>query len=94
MSENWQAGDIALCIEERGYDVPAPNLNPRKGRFYTVKHTTPNPVDPDILGLAFTVAPTVAFNSKYFRKVTPPAADEFDRETIALMRGAPAKVPA
>ena len=29
-----------------------------------------------------------------FRKVTPEAADEFDRETIALLTGKPAQVPA
>lgn len=90
----WEVGDLALCvvdgvaINEHGTAVDATGLL-KKGRVYLV------------IGIArydslFVEGATaiyqrngVGFNRKRFIKVTPPEADEFDRETIDLYRGTP-----
>lgn len=79
---DWQIGDLALCVEDGpsvwGQAVPAV-----RGRIYTVMA-----IVVDGQGLTFLEIPhpnAEGYRKERFVKVTPPAADEFDRETIALM---------
>lgn len=91
---DWQVGDLALCVEEMGDDYFRGSLDgrPIRGMTYTVSAVA---LGVDIYGcpgiaLKFSEIGRIAprwrgYNSVAFRKVTPPEADEFDRETIALM---------
>lgn len=84
MSEHWEPGDLALCV--RGPTEPDDPCF--SGRVYTVSgvrtcwfnhstvlhlHEVPNEGDG-----------WLGHYATQFRKVTPPKADEFDRETIEL----------
>lgn len=89
---DWQVGDAALCIKDGVCPVRGALLPIHKGTVYTV--TIVRRVKDDFgedrlaLGLAG-FGNKVGWNAICFRKITPPAADEFDRETIALMNLAP-----
>lgn len=99
MSENWQAGDLALRIgtPKSGWvDHHAP-IRPVTGKIYPVVHVFHG----EAFGKSWTALVIKgaisswrdgAWNSEGFIKVTPTAADEFDRETIELMRGKPVEV--
>lgn len=71
---DWQVGDLALCVAG-GVSIKAGEVH----AVITVWDT----------GLSLADKVSVAWRGSYkksrFVKVTPPAADEFDRETIALM---------
>lgn len=93
---DWQVGDLALCVRaepnSRGMAHPC-----RVGAVYIVEAVVES-VTSGILGLCLVGVhfPGCSQNGDYashYRKVTPPAADEFDRETIELMNRAPAKEP-
>lgn len=93
---DWQAGDLALCVKGgrlRGNITKGPF--PRAGHCYEVASIAgqrwsygpdgyvPKPA------LQLPEAPPNAMGDHFwaahrFIKVTPPEADEFDRETIAL----------
>lgn len=95
MSEDWQVGDIALCVSPCPFGHDAT----RRGRFYTVAHVgmARNLQTGLVLqALHLREAPHALGGSAPFRfvKVSPEEADEFDRETIALMNGTPTKQPA
>ncbi|WP_062180667.1 hypothetical protein [Sphingopyxis sp. C-1] len=85
---DWQVGDLALCVVGGFVTVP--------GRVYTVSKLAVGKN-----GLVLQLAEFEHLErhrlrkslAARFRKVTPPPADEFDRETIALMNRAPAKEP-
>jgi hypothetical protein len=97
---DWQVGDLALCI---GNDC-RPGLRtgwyPKIGSVYVVaevvaaRHTLRDEIglnfleDLDRWAWKFSV-----FYERYFRKVTPQDEDEFDRETIRLLNGAPVGEP-
>lgn len=100
MSE-WQKGDLALCVDarpsgfadERGLLVLGAIERVADVRI-TLKGGT---------ALYFDRFPTTSFTpagmprgwkASRFRKVTPPKADEFDREVIEAMTGAPVGEPA
>lgn len=98
---DWQVGDLALCVDDR----PNPTLGRRcpvmRGRVYSVKAVLPmgmNSLFGPTTGLKLdgvrTSAPSGAIASRRFIKVTPPAADEDDREVIALLTGKPVEVGA
>lgn len=94
MSAGWEVGDLALCVNAVG----AKRIS--TGAVYTVTDVeVARPPWPDAgaLGLhlaeARSNAPSGAYYANRFVKVTPPAADEFDRETIELMNRTPAKEP-
>lgn len=95
MSENWQAGDLALCVDDgpREFDA-APAL--KAGVTYRVYAVGRDPYG--LLGLFLDEVDSDGFGGGYladrFIKVTPPKAVSFDHEVIELMRGAPAKVDA
>lgn len=96
---DWQAGDLALCIgmmdEDGALDGRLTSWCPVIGAIYNVTQVYFGEEwtwlelgeDPERDG-------THGWNSHYFRKVTPPEADAFDREVIAAMSGQPEQVPA
>ena len=91
---DWQKGDLALCVRE----PENPALPSMMGKVFTVSG-----VDREVdcfgeIGLWFfeiSIKETREWASSCaasrFRKVTPPKADEFDREVIELMNGQPAE---
>lgn len=98
MSENWQAGDLALCIETAG---ESPTSAERaagvrgcvKGGIYQVERVI------TWLGKAGLVLAgnpssheTKAYIATAFLRIPPHAPDAEDRETIALLTGKPATV--
>lgn len=98
MADDWQVGDLALCVDDRR--CPSYRWGGLcAGRIYTVDAVTVD-IGPrgfsalygkGRIGLAFADAPTpsgtIGWDARRFLKVTPPSADEFDRETIALLNG-------
>lgn len=97
--EGWQIGDLALCVDDRPHEKKGSNGGLVRGRIYTVQSlyvSPPGTVDAGKLGLTLVELPitrrdTRAFRSWRFVKVTPTEADDFDREIIGLLTGAPAK---
>lgn len=96
---DWQKGDLALCVD----DGPKPWLTDeqlrqlnriKKGRVYTVTGlgrvgTRSGPTF-FIEGAPATYEHRgIGWTASRFRKVTPPKADEFDREVIDLMNRKP-----
>ena len=98
MSDDWQVGDLALCVRG-GRDVnPAGELT-RAGCVYTVANVFISPFKGNLrLHFkelpAFIGNPIWASNADRFRKIRPHKADEQDRETIALLTGKPVGEPA
>lgn len=101
MAEDWKPGDLARCVEwphDCAYPPDAPGT-PIPGLTYTVIRVF---VGIDVLfnrhlGLAFAeiergISPlwhvkAEGYQARYFRKVRPMDADEFDREVIEAMNG-------
>jgi len=90
MSNDWQPGDLALCVNAEGFVSV--------GGLYTVNEVfdgfTPWGDDDDGLALTFVSIPDPVhpiygeadgYDAWRFIKVTLPEADEFDREVIDLM---------
>lgn len=96
-NDNWQVGDLALCIDG-GCNAFWAGWEPKAGHFYAVARVCAGGLDRhdrysvglDLVGIS---APT-QFAASRFVKVTPPKADEFDREVIDLMIGKPVPVEA
>lgn len=99
MSDDWQPGDLALCIKcgpwerwDGGSEGPQTDI--RSGGIYRVRKT--GTWEGSVI-LWFDEHPgnwfDDAFAASRFRKVTPPEADEFDREVIEHMTNAPIKEP-
>lgn len=98
MADDWQVGDLALCVDDSRRPVTSRDTGLRCGRVYTVTDVMVVPVVPPRTGLALGGVDMSAFRfglagAMRFVKVTPPEADEFDRETIDLMNGAPVGEP-
>ncbi len=102
MSENWEPGDLALCVLEQE-DWPA-EVQP--GSIHTVGavwHNIPNWHDPeelctclDLVGVRRMNEGTddeASYCALAFVKIKPREADEFDREVIAAMAGQTEQVP-
>lgn len=98
--DDWKVGDLALCIyngeitSNRGTKSKAPDLV--VGRVYTVSEVLPDGLVVAELPRRWvhpvSRLPWGGFATYRFRKVTPPEADEFDREVIDLMTKQPAEV--
>ena len=89
---DWQKGDLALCV--RAPRISTPSLT-RVGGVYTVLREARDGQGAPVLdldGIPFVGSNFKGHIAARFRKVTPPKADEFDREIIDLMAGK--KVPA
>lgn len=98
MSNDWAPGDLALCV--KGGDLN-PGIGyqpvggfPQKAKIYRVADVKRDHyfVSGHHLALILQDGPQnkpgrPIWNASRFIKVTPRAADEFDRETIALMTG-------
>lgn len=97
MAYDWQPGDLALYAPPRNtpssaYRVKGPGL--RRGAVYTVERVV-NWFG--ILGLGIEVSsphPSGLWHHAGFKKIRPHTPDAEDAETIRLLNGKPAKVPA
>ena len=89
MSAGWEAGDLALCISskwtrgESGQPVEGDPV--RTGGIYQVSAVGTWRTYPILWLDGYGSKLRDAYGAEAFRKVTPEEADEFDRETIALM---------
>lgn len=89
---DWQVGDLALCICTRDLKEPTTQgkgiagRRLRMGAIYTVAGLNPH----RLWGLSLVLAEEGAgtAGAKRFIKVTPPVADDLDRETLTLERNA------
>ncbi len=91
---DWQKGDLALCVDTTVKKGATAGRRFKKGRLYTVTKVLPRSI-PDgyareapYLRLREDASGWTAAHWR-FRKVTPPKADEFDREVIDLMNRKP-----
>lgn len=92
MADNWEVGDLALCIKS------ANNGTTTAGCKYSVLRVIPNVRWNDgdldtaltLMGVKHTTFCGGSWHGR-FVKVTPPKADEFDREVIEHLTGAPVK---
>ena len=92
MNNDWQPGDMALCVKGGPLGQPIDEC-PQAGRVYVVASVR-NVMfwDGDFdQALELPDAPandsgTHCWWHRRFIKVTPPEADEFDREVIDLLR--------
>lgn len=102
MSEDWQPGDLALCIgrgDDDAFEVwPAErvSMGPIKGLVYTVAAVRLAVDCYGREGVALRLAEirpkhplSVGFNAEFFRKFRQRDADEQDAETIRLLNGRP-----
>lgn len=103
MSENWQVGDLALCTYQGEWFALLdgeiwPYSGPVSGQVLTVRCVARGASGSTCLLFADFPDPDLPFEAAYvarlFRKMTPPAADKFDREIIAALAGQPEQVPA
>lgn len=96
-SDEWRAGDDALCIDDR-----PPRFFPEAHRVERGKHYKVHSVRVTsrgsvalYIGIGTSVTPEGyprGWDARRFVKVTPPEADEFDREVIKLLTSKPAQV--
>lgn len=98
MAEDWQPGDLALCVKTSHPAFEFPSTSLRLGRVYTVNRIG-RPVEwlngERALGLV-EHAPRNAncgWPESLFRKIRPHTPDEEDAETIRLLNGAPIGEP-
>lgn len=72
MSDDWEVGDFALCVNDKwdNEGKPVPEDAPRRGEVRTVRGLYPNRKYG--LFLAFEPKPPRAFLASHFVKVTPP----------------------
>ena len=87
---DWQAGDIALCVKGGHFKYSRSDVQcPEAGRFYTVERVGHADFIEGYLPALWLVDGPYNVTGKVwpqfrFVKVTPPEADEFDKETIEL----------
>lgn len=102
MADDWQKGNLALCVKlgpwrgEKDGEIKTVHQDVQAGGIYLVRHVGLSELGRVTLwldGVGDTLAFRHGFHARRFRKITPPPADEFDRETIELMNRAPAKEP-
>lgn len=105
MADDWQVGDLALCVgifdpntSERVHG-PCQTL-PIVGLGYTVTAVRSGVDVYGNQGTGLTFAEirnshphAVGWNSEMFRKIRPQQPDAEDAETIRLLTGAPARQP-
>lgn len=96
MADDWNVGDLALCIKQGAWQKADSSgkdrgpFTPLCGSIYVVAGVWcaggPKTLywPKGSVGLSFAEAPMKCFGVREFRKVTPPEADDFDRETVAL----------
>jgi hypothetical protein len=101
MSDDWQPGDLALCVSTQNRlmadgAIAAAGKRLRRGALYTVASVLSHSIGLGRPGmyLELTEQPGQSAGAWRFRKIRPHTEDEEDRETIRLMRGAPVREPA
>ncbi len=97
MSDDWQPGDLAMCLTDRfqhSYGI-------LKGSVHTVEAIWIEPNGWEFageIGLRFVGIPMKSgyygLRAIRFRKIRPHQPDAEDAETIRLLTGLPARVPA
>ena len=93
MSDDWQAGDLALCVYsfKTGTEFC---VKPRAGQVCSVVTVTQGVT---LAGLVLRECPTanrLGWRATAFRKIRPHIPDEQDAETIRLLNGVPVGEPA
>lgn len=88
MSEDWKAGDLALCIKMGpwvtfGKNAVSDGAGPRCGQHLTVREVQ---TFDGRKALSFDAWRRDCFLADRFVKITPLPRDEFDREVISLMK--------
>ena len=96
MADDWQVGDLALYVGPRGHGDNRTHrcapwvARPTVGRVYDVESVL---VGEDWVALGLVSMKSDwrdgQWNARSFIKITPPEADEFDREVIELLRREP-----
>ena len=101
MADDWQPGDLALCIKQGPWinksasGLTRPGFGPPCGRILKVRSVIPC----SVIGIAlrFMDWPDrealhwIGYNAQRFRKIRPHKPDEEDAETIRLLNGVPAR---
>lgn len=91
MGDDWQPGDLALCVKTTGHGTI------KAGAVATVERAA-FCEDDGLFGLWFvgivSSGYSGGFDARNFRKIRPHTPDAEDAETIALLTGKPAQVPA
>jgi hypothetical protein len=93
MSDDWQLGDLALCVESSDSSIiPVGSVNTVSGLVIGQRGVTKG-----CLGLLFaerSLPPQWrGFDARRHRKIRPHTPDAEDAETIRLLTGAPVKEP-
>lgn len=103
MSDNWEKGDLAMCVIG-GHSLNPPNClhareYPQPGTIHIVEiiesgldHNGKLALWLGAHSLPENVVGGRVWGAIRFRKVTAPEADEFDREVIELMTKQPVEV--
>ena len=104
MGDDWQPGDLALCIKLGPWrrmssdGTVAKGEGPPAGRVLEVRSVLPGACCS--IALKFSDWPDAnvrgwaGYDAKRFRKIRPHQPDEEDAETIRLLNGAPVRQPA
>ena len=92
MADDWQVGDLALCVDDGPSAFGESNLV--RGRCYTVAALSPCYDGIPGLHLVEVISKSpVGFDPPRFRKIRPHSPDAEDAETIRLLTGAPVREP-
>lgn len=94
MADDWQVGDLALCIRQPEGPL-AYAWTVKVGGIYTVCEVIF--WESELWGLNFAEDPYLddvsCYDPECFRKINPHAPDVEDEETIRLLNSAPCNVP-
>ena len=102
MGDDWQPGDLALCVRGGNFPGGFAKETPRAGQIVTVERivfvpTLQSPNGCWMIGSS-ELPPNNEGNHLWgavrFRKIRPHTPDAEDAETIRLLTGKPAQVPA
>lgn len=95
MAEGWQPGDLALCVNGKGWSRVGTTVRiggPSPGSVTVVEAVRVFPSG--VVALQFDAWPLGWYLSGCFRRIPPHARDAEDDETIRLLTGAPERVAA
>ena len=92
---DWKIGDLALCVDDGPVKIfgkflevdPIYVSNLKIGSFYTITDIAPSR-DGKFIAIGDWGKRAGGISTRFI-KVTPPEADEFDREVIDLLIGEP-----